>query len=57
MATVLRVKRMNSDQPQDALIFCKRPRLNDDSDGEAACLDSVPTYAKFAGTLKDPVGI
>lgn len=57
MGTVLRVKRRNSTDPQDALILCKRPKLTSDSDEEAACSELVPTVAKFAGTLKDPVSI
>ncbi|XP_032678052.1 probable RNA polymerase II nuclear localization protein SLC7A6OS [Odontomachus brunneus] len=54
MATVLRVKRRNNDQPQDALILCKYPRLAEDSDDDVACSGVIPTVAKFAGTLNDP---
>ncbi|EFN78028.1 probable RNA polymerase II nuclear localization protein SLC7A6OS [Harpegnathos saltator] len=54
MATVLRVKRKNSVLPQDALILRKRSKLADDGDDEAVYSDSVPTLAKFAGTVKGP---
>lgn len=55
MATVLRVKRRNDDEPWNALLIACKKRKTDES--EAAEANSLTAVVKFAGTVKNQVKI